>query len=78
MKFPVTPHAGDIATETIELKAGLLQQFSHALEPHLRKLGMPTRIERGVPELMKDFEVCVKGEALTPSQASILVSHIMF
>ncbi|KAK4299538.1 hypothetical protein Pmani_027206 [Petrolisthes manimaculis] len=71
-KFPVTPHAGDIASETVELKQGLLEQFSHALEPHLRKLGLPTRIERGVPELMKDYVVCIKGHALTPTQASIL------
>ncbi|KAK8390349.1 hypothetical protein O3P69_010198 [Scylla paramamosain] len=71
-RYPVQPHAGDVASETVELKKGLLPQFSHAIEPHLRKLGMPTRLERGVPELMQDFIVCEEGRQLIPAQASIL------
>lgn len=71
-RYPVPPHAGDIATETVELKQGLLPQFSHAIEPHLRKLGLPTRLERGVPELLQDFVVCEEGRPLAPAQASIL------
>ena len=32
---------GGVATETLELEEGLLPQFSHSMEPHLRKLGLP-------------------------------------
>ncbi|XP_045608312.2 mRNA turnover protein 4 homolog [Procambarus clarkii] len=71
-KFPVHPHAGDLAAETVELKQGLLEQFSHSLEPHLRKLGLPTRLQRGIPELLQDYTVCVKGKPLSPAQASVL------
>ncbi|KAG7164891.1 mRNA turnover protein 4 homolog [Homarus americanus] len=71
-RYPVHPHAGDLAGETVELKQGLLEQFSHSLEPHLRKLGLPTRLQRGIPELLRDHTVCVKGKPLTPAQASIL------
>lgn len=57
---------------TIKLEEGPLKQFSHAIEPHLRKLGMPTKLERGVVTLIKDFEVCKEGSILTPEQAKIL------
>lgn len=42
------PKSGFVATETISLKAGPLTQFSHAIEPHLRKLGMPVGLENGM------------------------------
>ncbi|XP_066968465.1 mRNA turnover protein 4 homolog [Macrobrachium rosenbergii] len=71
-RFPDYPHAGDVATETIQLKEGLLPQFSHSIEPHLRKLGLPTRLQRGIPELIKEHTVCKEGDLLTPEQASIL------
>lgn len=73
-KYPVPPNSGDIATETIELNAGLLEQFPHCMEPHLRKLGLPTRLQRGIPELLQDFVVCTEGKPLTANQANILVS----
>ncbi|KAG0700413.1 mRNA turnover protein 4 [Chionoecetes opilio] len=75
-KYPVPPHAGDVASETVELEKGLLPQFSHAIEPRLRKLGMPTRLERGVPELLQDFTVSEEGRQLTPAQANILTCDI--
>ncbi|GJQ77164.1 hypothetical protein Trydic_g14840 [Trypoxylus dichotomus] len=57
---------------TIRLDAGPLKQFSHAIEPYLRQLGMPTKLERGVITLIKDYEVCKEGSTLTPEQAKIL------
>lgn len=33
---------------------------------------MPTKLERGVVTLIKDFEVCKEGTVLTPEQAKIL------
>jgi len=64
--------AGLVATETVELPAGPLPNFAHSMEPHLRKLGMPTRLNKGVIELDRNFTVCKEGATLTPEQAKIL------
>lgn len=64
--------AGFKASETVELPAGQMEEFSHAIEPHLRQLGMPTKLERGIVTLYKDFTVCTAGQLLTPEQAKIL------
>lgn len=64
--------SGFKATKKIHLKAGPLEDFSHAIEPHLRSLGMPTKLDRGVVTLYKDFTVCEKGKVLKPEQARIL------
>lgn len=60
------------ATETVKLSEGPLPDFSHAIEPHLRKLGMPTKLQKGIVTLISDFTVCEKGKTLTPEQAKIL------
>lgn len=64
--------SGFIATETITLPEGPLDDFSHAIEPHLRSLGMPTKLNKGVVTLYKEFNVCTEGKVLTPEQARIL------
>ncbi|GAB0090284.1 Ribosome assembly factor mrt4 [Sergentomyia squamirostris] len=64
--------SGHKATETIVLPAGACEEFSHAIEPHLRKLGLPTKLERGVVHLYKEYRVCEAGSTLTPEQAKIL------
>lgn len=64
--------SGFKATETVKLPEGPLKDFSHAIEPHLRKLGMPTKLDRGIVTLYSDFTVCEKGHTLTPEQAKIL------
>jgi len=64
--------AGNKATATVVVKEGPLTQFSHAIEPHLRHLGLPTKLERGVVTMMKDHTVCKAGQIITPEQASIL------
>lgn len=64
--------SGFTARETVQLAEGPLPDFSHAIEPHLRKLGMPTKLERGIVTLYSDFTVCEKGQTLTPEQARIL------
>lgn len=60
------------ATETVILPEGPMEDFSHAIEPHLRKLGMPTKLEKGIVALYKSYTVCADGKVLTPEQARIL------
>uniref|UniRef100_A0A023FER8 Ribosome assembly factor mrt4 n=1 Tax=Amblyomma cajennense TaxID=34607 RepID=A0A023FER8_AMBCJ len=64
--------AGFRATQRVLLDQGPLPQFQHSLEPHLRHLGLPTSLQKGVVTLLKDHEVCKEGEVLKPEQASIL------
>ncbi|CAI9769246.1 unnamed protein product [Fraxinus pennsylvanica] len=63
---------GSIATEKVELNEGPLDQFTHEMEPFLRKQGMPVRLNKGVVELVSDFIVCEEGKALSPEAARIL------
>lgn len=48
---------------------GPMEDFSHAIEPHLRALGLPTKLEKGIVTLYKEHTVCVEGKTLTPEQA---------
>ncbi|CAK9817443.1 mRNA turnover protein 4 homolog [Anthophora plagiata] len=64
--------AGFVSQETIILPEGPMPNFSHSIEPHLRQLGMPTALQKGVVTLIKEYTVCKKGQALTPEQARIL------
>ncbi|CAO2831379.1 unnamed protein product [Amaranthus hypochondriacus] len=63
---------GSVATEKVELKEGPLSEFSHEMEPFLRKQGMPVRLNKGVVELISDFVVCEEGQHLSPEAARIL------
>lgn len=40
--------AGCKADSTVALDEGPLNQFSHAIEPHLRKLGLPVALKKGM------------------------------
>ncbi|CRK92773.1 CLUMA_CG006255, isoform A [Clunio marinus] len=64
--------SGFEAIETVVLPEGPLPDFSHAIEPHLRRPGMPTKLDRGIVTLMNDYTICEKGQTLTPEQAKIL------
>nr|XP_014094868.1 mRNA turnover protein 4 homolog [Bactrocera oleae] len=64
--------SGFKATETVVLPAGPLEEFTHSIEPHLRSLGMPTKLQKGVVTLFSDYTVCEEGKVLTPEQARIL------
>ncbi|KAK8955690.1 hypothetical protein KSP40_PGU012812 [Platanthera guangdongensis] len=63
---------GNIAIEKVELKEGPLEQFTHEMEPFLRKLGIPVRLNKGVIELISDYTVCEKGQHLSPESARAL------
>ncbi|KAJ0182625.1 hypothetical protein K1T71_001994 [Dendrolimus kikuchii] len=69
---PDYARSGFVATRDVVLQQGPLEDFSHTIEPHLRKLGLPTSLERGVIHLIKEYQVCKKGNVLSPEQASIL------
>ncbi|XP_076752351.1 ribosomal protein LP0-like [Xylocopa sonorina] len=64
--------SGFIAQDTITLPEGPMPDFSHSIEPHLRQLGMPTALQKGVVTLIKEYTVCKAGQSLTPEQARIL------
>ncbi|XP_005183742.1 mRNA turnover protein 4 homolog [Musca domestica] len=64
--------SGFKATETVVLPEGPLEEFSHSMEPHLRSLGLPTKLQKGVVTLVSDYTVCEEGKVLTPEQARIL------
>ncbi|PIA32415.1 hypothetical protein AQUCO_04500191v1 [Aquilegia coerulea] len=63
---------GSTATEKVELHEGPLDQFTHEMEPFLRKQGMPVRLNKGVVELVSDFVICEEGKAISPESARIL------
>ena len=67
------PRSGFESTEDVSLEEGPLPQFSHAIEPHLRQLGMPTELKQGVVNIRHKYQVCRKGDVLTPDQCKILV-----
>lgn len=64
--------AGHEVDETVTLPAGPLEHFAFSMEPQLRKLGLPTQLQKGVITLLSDFVVCTEGDKLTPDQARIL------
>lgn len=84
---PDFARAGSIATKEISVPAGPLAPtvpiedaaegipptpFPASMEPHLRKLGLYTRLEKGVIMMHAQQTVCKKGDTLTTEQAQIL------
>ncbi|XP_070534005.1 mRNA turnover protein 4 homolog [Ptychodera flava] len=64
--------SGNKAAVTVALDEGPLEQFPFSMEPHLRQLGLPTTLKKGIVHLLSDYKVCNAGDTLTPEQARIL------
>ncbi|KAI9143960.1 hypothetical protein BKA69DRAFT_1057373 [Paraphysoderma sedebokerense] len=70
--------SGTKATMTVELPAGPVvrgadnEPFPHNMESQLRKLGLPTKLEKGVVTLLTDYTICTEGQVLNPQQAQLL------
>jgi len=64
--------SGDLATQTVELEEGPLDGFPHNMEPYLRKLGLPTRLNNGVVTLLGHHTVCEEGQPLSGDQTQLL------
>jgi mRNA turnover protein 4 len=46
--------------------------MEHTMEPTLRKNGMPTKLNRGVIELLADHTLCREGDHVSPQGAILL------
>ncbi|CAI2380944.1 unnamed protein product [Moneuplotes crassus] len=66
--------AGTIAPKTITLEEGpeTLKSFSFAIEPHMRKLGLVTKLVRSKIILCKDTIIAKEGQPITAENAKIL------
>ncbi|KAI6147085.1 ribosomal protein L10-domain-containing protein [Pisolithus tinctorius] len=77
---PDFARAGNIASRTVVLPAGPVMRmhseppepFPHNEDPQLRKLGLTTVMNRGVPTLETPQQICEQGKALTSEQAQLL------
>ena len=45
---------------------------AHSIEPQFRKLGLSSKLIKGVPTLGSEHQVCQKGQKLKPDQAHLL------
>ena len=78
-KYEVNDFArtGAVAPETVTVEKGPVHGqhgglMEHTLEPTLRKNGMPTKLNRGVIELLADHVVCKEGDFISPQGAILL------
>ena len=77
---PDFARAGIRAPKTVIIPVGaVLQHHSdppeampHNEEPQLRKLGLTTRMIRGVPTIDVPHKICEQGKKLTPEQSQLL------
>lgn len=68
------PRAGTRAAYSVTLNEGPLSDtFIHSMEPSLRQLGLPTSLQRGVIQVLKEHTICKEGTILTPEQSRLLV-----
>ncbi|KAL8696173.1 MAG: hypothetical protein Q9201_007795 [Fulgogasparrea decipioides] len=64
--------AGQLYTRAGEIPTSEEIPLAHSIEPTLRKLGVPTRLEKGRVMLDEAFVVCKEGEVLGSGQTTLL------
>ncbi len=77
---PDFARSGNCASRTVILPAGPVMQhhsnppepFPHNEEPQLRKLGLTTVTQKGVPTLENPHKLCEQGKVHTAEQAQLL------
>ena len=69
---PNFARTGFIATHDFVLPEGILEDQPFSIEPQLRKLGLPTRLDNGRVYLSHETVVCREGSKLEPNQCKIL------
>ena len=69
---PDFARTGGVARQKVQLREGVLNMFSHSMEPQLRQLGMPVQLVKGQVTLLVDYTVCEEGDVLSSEQARIL------
>jgi len=69
---PEFAQSGFIATQTVVLDAGPLEQFNFSMEKRLRELGLDILLKNGVMELQQELTVCQEGQAISTESARIL------
>lgn len=77
---PDYARAGNKASRTVILPVGPVMRqhsdppepFPHNEDPQLRKLGLTTTMNRGVPTLTAPHKLCDKAKTLTSEQAQLL------
>lgn len=71
-RVPEYARAGFEATEDVVLPQGVLSQFAGSMEPYLRKLGLPTKLQAGAVQLLCDYTVCKAGDVVSSDQAKLM------
>lgn len=69
---PDFARTGGTATEDFDLKEGVLEDMSFSMEPRLKALGLPVKLNNRKIEVSHDINVCRKGQTLTADQCNIL------
>ena len=70
--MPEFARAGFEALHDVTLEAGPLNNFPHNMEPYLRKLGLPTKLDQGMEPIFAENVVCRAGMPLSSDQAKLL------
>jgi mRNA turnover protein 4 len=64
--------AGTVYSRAGEVGAADDVPMAHSMEPELRRLGVPSRLERGKVVLEGEYEVCREGQVLDSRQTRLL------
>jgi mRNA turnover protein 4 len=65
---------GEVALSDVILERGFdtLDKFPGSMEPHLRSLGIPTRLVNGKIEVLTEWTLCKEGDTLRNEQCQLL------